>query len=110
MNEKRNIPVIVRKVVKQLAKEYQPERIILFGSYAWGTPAPDSDVDILIVKDTKERPIDRRVAVRNTIASIRAKIPFDFIVVTPEELSRSMSNRNSVYLDIVNCGIVMYDA
>lgn len=50
---------IILRMVEKIAKEYQPRKIILFGSYAYGEPTQDSDVDLLIIKNTDKRPIDR---------------------------------------------------
>jgi hypothetical protein len=47
--------------VDKIRREYRPERIVLFGSYVNGYPGPDSDIDLLVVKETPDRPIDRRV-------------------------------------------------
>jgi predicted nucleotidyltransferase len=52
-------PIPQRKIenaVRRIVQEFQPERIILFGSYAYGRPDPDSDVDLLIVMESDERP------------------------------------------------------
>jgi predicted nucleotidyltransferase len=68
----------VERIVNRIAKEYQPLRVILFGSYAWGEPTDDSDIDLLSVQETRERVIDRRVAVEP-------------VVVTPEVLRRRVA-------------------
>ena len=49
----------IKKVADRIVQEYKPEKIILFGSHAWGEPNPDSDVDLFIVKKSKKRQIDR---------------------------------------------------
>lgn len=53
------ISQIVAQLVDRLVKTYQPEKIILYGSYAYGRPDKESDIDLLIVKETEDRPIDR---------------------------------------------------
>lgn len=50
-------------VVERRVERYEPDRIILFGSHASGRAAEDSDIDLLVVKETNRRPIDRRVEV-----------------------------------------------
>ena len=50
---------LIQEVVERIKTEYQPEKIILFGSYAYGTPNEDSDIDLLIVKDTDKGRVDR---------------------------------------------------
>lgn len=88
------IPDFIRAMADRIVREYQPERIILFGSYAWGEPGPDSDVDLFIVKETNERPIDRRVAVRQLLWDKSNRTPVDLIVITPAELSERLSIRD----------------
>jgi len=53
VNERKRIPMeAIRAVVRQIAEKFQPEKIILFGSYAHGEPRPESDVDLLVIMDT----------------------------------------------------------
>ncbi len=82
MNSQREIEWIV----KRIAEGYQPAKVILFGSHAWGDPTEDSDIDLLIVKETSDRFIDRWAKVRKLIADPMQRIPVEPIVVTPEEL------------------------
>lgn len=53
-------PQKIKKVTERIVREYRPEKIILFGSYAWGKPGPDSDVDLFIIKKSRKRRIDRQ--------------------------------------------------
>ena len=52
---------IIQEILDKIVEAYKPEKVILFGSYAFGCPDEDSDIDFLIVKNTSERPIDRWV-------------------------------------------------
>lgn len=94
----------------RIAREYQPEKIIIFGSYAWGQPGPDSDVDLFIVKETTERPIDRRVALRNMLSYPRNRIPYDLLVVTPGEVECRMRIGDAFVKEIVEKGVEFYGA
>jgi len=85
-------------------------RIILFGSYAYGNPDEDSDIDLLIVKKTNERPIDRWMSVCNLVSDRKRHIPFEPIVVTPEELEERMRRGDQFFEDIVTKGELLYDA
>jgi len=76
----------VEAIVERLVAGYAPDRIILFGSRAAGTARDDSDVDLLVVKETDRRPVERRIEVERLLAD-RA-LPIDVIVYTPEELRR----------------------
>src|SRR5439155_21813955 len=54
-------------VIERLVREYDPDRIILFGSRSLGTSTEDSDIDLLVVKETASRPLDRRVHVERLL-------------------------------------------
>jgi predicted nucleotidyltransferase len=98
------IPEIKEKIVKEI----KPEKIILFGSYAWGKPTEDSDVDLLIVKESKQRKVDRAREVRDVISD--SNVPVDILVYTPEEVKKSINeNRNLFIEDIVRNGKTIYE-
>lgn len=67
---RRRIPQqAIEDAVCQIVRHFQPQRVILFGSYAYGQPTPDSDVDLLIVMESDERPATRAMRVCQAIAS-----------------------------------------
>ena len=72
----------IKKITDQIAKKYKPEKIILFGSYAWGKPTEDSDVDLFIVKKTNKRFGSRLFDVAKIIDS---EMGTDALVYTPKE-------------------------
>jgi len=94
--------------VKRIAEQYRPEKIILFSSYAYGEPDAGSDVDLLIVKETGERPIDRRVTVRRIAYTPRRSLPLSPLVITPQELARRLEMGDPFYREIVDQGKVLY--
>jgi len=100
----------IKAIVDRLVAAYKPQKIILFGSYAYGTPDRDSDIDLLIIKETDERPIDRRVAVRRLVSDARRGMPFDAIVLTPRELEQRLVVRQGFVEEIIGAGVVLYDA
>lgn len=100
----------IEQIVKRIAEGYRPLKVILFGSHAWGRPTEDSDIDLLIVKETSERFIDRWVAVREVIADPERRIPVEPIVVTPEELRRRISAGDQFFQEIVERGKLLYAA
>src|SRR3990172_11791072 len=104
MNTEREI----EGIVKQIAEGYQPLKVILFGSHAWGQPTEDSDIDLLIVKETSDRFIDRWVKVRELIADPKRRIPVEPIVVTPGELERRLAEGDQFFQEIVARGKVVY--
>ncbi len=64
MKMKKEVKTIVSEIVEKLKREYKPQRIILFGSYAYGNPTEDSVIDLLILKNSDERRVDRLVQVK----------------------------------------------
>jgi predicted nucleotidyltransferase len=109
-NTHHDIPEFIRAIADRIAREYQPEKIILFGSYAWGEPGPDSDVDLFIVKETVERARDRRVRVKELLWDKGSRVPIDVIVITPTELNQRLSIRDRFCELIVRNGEALYAA
>jgi len=75
----------IRQVSDQIARRFQPERIILFGSYAYGTPTDDSDVDLLVVMPFEGRTAKQAIQIRS---AVYAGFAMDVLVYTPENLRR----------------------
>ena len=97
----------LREVTEKIVKEFQPEKIILFGSWVWGKPGPDSDADLLIVKRSSD-PRPQRELELNALLSHR-EIPFDFMVYTPEELDQSINKNGNLFIeDILRNGKTLY--
>ena len=96
-------------MVERIKNGYAPEKIILYGSFAYGHPDRNSDIDLLIIKDTSERPIDRRVRVRR-IADIKdSSYPaFSPIVLTTRELNRRLQIGDQFVEEIISKGKVLY--
>lgn len=93
-------------IVQRLVEKYDPERIILFGSHATGTAREDSDFDLLIVKETSRRPVDRSVEAGLLVAD-RA-VPLDLIVYTPREMC-DLYWAGSPFMDeVLETGKVVY--
>ncbi|MEM3373712.1 MAG: nucleotidyltransferase domain-containing protein [Candidatus Woesearchaeota archaeon] len=76
----------IKNIVYQIKKKYNPEKIILFGSYAKGTENEKSDIDLLIIKETDKKFNKRTEEVLN---KIEYDIPIDVFVYTPEEFKKS---------------------
>jgi predicted nucleotidyltransferase len=103
------IKKIILEVVGKLRSEYDPLKIILFGSYAYGNPTKDSDIDLLILKNTDKRRADRFVEVKRIIYNPDLKIPISPLVYTPEELEERLKIGDDFVKEIVRKGIVLYE-
>ncbi len=98
----------IEQIAQRLIESYQPQRIILFGSMAYGEPDDDSDIDMLVVKETTESPLERRLRVRRLVADPRRRIPFSPLVLTPDELSRRLAAGDMFYQEIMRRGKLLY--
>ncbi len=95
----------IKKVAEQIYDKYQPEKIILFGSWAWGVPGPDSDVDLLIVKQTE----NTRLLAREIDGQIFPRpFPIDLIVYRPEQVEKRKAMGDFFINDILTKGKVLY--
>lgn len=82
--------------------------MILFGSYAYGRPTSDSDLDLLIVKETKKSFHQRLFEVRQLASPVLQGHPFDPIVLTSRELQRRMAVGDQFLRDIITKGKSVY--
>lgn len=98
------------KIVKQVVAAYQPDKIILFGSYAYGKPRADSDLDLLIIKKTGERFIDRWTNVRKIVSDPERSIPFEPLILTPHEVEERLARGDQFIEEIIKKGEVLYAA
>lgn len=97
------LPEVVRRIVEAL----NPEKIILFGSYAHGNPTPDSDVDLLVIMETDLPVTERYLRVSNLLYP--RPFPVDILVKTPQEVERAMSSADAFIREIVSKGCVLYE-
>ncbi len=107
MEEK--IKTILSEIVEKLKREYKPLKIILFGSYAYGNPREDSDIDLLILKTTKKRRVDRFVRVKKIIYDSNRKMPISPLVYTPDELKERLRIGDDFIKEIFQKGEVLYE-
>jgi predicted nucleotidyltransferase len=97
----------IRKAAQKIVDEVDPEKIILFGSFAYGEPTPDSDVDLLIIMKTSLRPVDRIRRV-STVLDPRP-FPVDIIVRTPAELTEQLRIKDCFIQEIIDKGQIVYE-
>jgi predicted nucleotidyltransferase len=96
---------VIRRYARAIAEEFQPDKIILFGSYAYGTPHEDSDVDLLIVMPTRDKHA-QAVRIRWRLA---APFPLDLIVRTPKEIKWRLEEGEWFTTTIVSQGKILYE-
>jgi uncharacterized protein len=106
MNYQQYIPLIVEEL-----KKASPEKIILFGSYAYGTPNEDSDIDILIIKDIEASKvryfrINMKIKLWNLVK--KWNIPIDIIVDNQQRINQRIQDGDLYYKEILTKGSVLY--
>lgn len=106
---KKEIKKILSEVVEKIKIEYKPLKIILFGSYAYGSPQDDSDIDLLILKRTTKKRVNRFVMVKRIIYNPNFKIPISPFVYTPGELEERIKIGDDFIKEIIQKGIVLYE-
>jgi predicted nucleotidyltransferase len=106
VNERCRIPMrAIRAVVKQIAEKFQPEKVILFGSYAYGTPRPESDVDLLVVMET---PLHTREQAAQIARAINYHFGLDLLVRSPQQLAERLALGDFFLQEITEKGRVLY--
>lgn len=93
-------------VVRKIAEEFKPDQVILFGSYAYGKPTVDSDVDLLVVMESTEPRARRGVKILYRLLDI--PFPIDVLVRTPQEIQNRLSMQDYFMREIVQQGHVLY--
>ena len=108
LNTETITPELIEYIVNKIAKEIQPEKIILFGSYARGDFDQESDLDLFIIKDGEESSRIMRRKVESLLWGRR--FPMDIIVRKPEEVNWNFRAKNPFYLyHIFKDGKVLYE-
>jgi predicted nucleotidyltransferase len=95
----------IRKFAHDIAERFRPDTIILFGSYAWGTPHDDSDVDLFVVMPARNT---TDMAVKIHLA-LMPPFPVDIVVRTPQEMRWRLAERESFLVEILEKGKVLYE-
>jgi uncharacterized protein len=102
-----NIPLsAIRRFARQIAERFRPEKIILFGSYAYGTPHAESDVDLLVVMPARNA-IDQAVRI---CRAFERPFSLDLIVRTPKHVERGLREDDWFLREVIEKGKVLYEA
>lgn len=107
INKRKRIPqAAIDDVVRQIAEKFKPNKIILFGSYAYGKPTQVSDVDLLVVMDSSIKENQLSVTIRK---AINYHFGLDLIVKTPKSLSSRIEMGDFFLKEILQKGKVLYE-
>ncbi len=108
MRTSEHVAKILPALIERIKEVYEPEKVILFGSYAYGQPDAESDVDLLIIKQT-DKPFHKRWAeVCRLVSDLRRHVAFSPFVFTPEELEAKLEKNDPFFQEILQKGKVLY--
>src|SRR5216684_1555509 len=103
--ESPNVPLsAIRRYARRVAKRFKPDKIVLFGSYAYGTPHQDSDVDLMVIMPASNE-INQSVRIWR---ALDAPFSLDLFVRTPEKLRRRLQENDWFLREVVEKGKVLY--
>jgi len=99
----------IKSAAAKITRRYQPEKIILFGSFAAGYPSAESDADLLIIKQTEEKFIQRALSVRKLL-NWEEDALISPLILTPDEISRRTKKGDQFIAEILQGGKILYEA
>lgn len=99
---------LIERIVEKIVTQYTPEKVILFGSYAYGQPNADSDIDLLIVKETDKRPVERWMEIKRLLRDRNRAVAISPLVYTPQELEERLAINDFFIQEVLEKGEVLY--
>ena len=97
---------LLREIAQKVVRAFRQKNIILFGSYAYGKPTSDSDLDLLVIMETRDRPAERIRKVSDLFDP--RPLPMDFIVLTPAEMRHRLSGFDPFLEEVLEKGQSLY--
>jgi uncharacterized protein len=97
----------IEEYVGEVVRLFQPERVLVFGSHAWGTPRDESDVDLLVVMPHSGAAVEQAARIRQTV---RAGFPLDIIVRSPAAIRKRLAMGDGFIRDILERGRVLHES
>ncbi|MBI2059191.1 MAG: nucleotidyltransferase domain-containing protein [Nitrospirae bacterium] len=97
----------MQEIARKIVENFRPDKIILFGSHAYGKPGPDSDVDLLVIMRSRKRPAARATDI--SLACHPGTISMDILVRTPSEIERLRTGFRPFWQEVLAKGKILYD-
>ncbi len=97
----------ISSCAQQIAQRFHPEKIILFGSYAYSNPTEDSDIDLLVILPHEGKATEQAAGIR---LQLHTKFPIDLIVSSPEKIKERMEMNDFFIREVMEKGRVLYEA
>src|SRR5450759_506729 len=98
---------VIRLLTRRIVDRFHPQKIILFGSYAYGEPKPESDIDLLVIMDTTLRPAQQALHIRQHLSPL---FGLDILVYTPARLAQRVQWGDSFLNEILTRGVFAYES
>lgn len=99
---------MIDEILERIITRYAPQKVVLFGSYAYGQPDEESDVDLLIVKETNKRPIERWMDLKRLLRDRNRPVSVSPLVYTPQELEDRLALKDFFVQEVLEKGKVLY--
>ncbi len=96
----------IREVGQRIGRQFRPDRVLLFGSYADGSATDDSDVDLLVVLPFEGRPFHKSLEILNRLD---IRFPCDLLARPPEDVARRYEQGDPLIRDALDRGKVLYE-
>ena len=97
----------IRRLADTIVREYRPERVVLFGSYASGTAREDSDIDLLVVMQFRGNRVRKAVEI---LGKLETRAAVDLVVRTPEDVRRRVRLNDFMLKSILDQGKVLHES
>jgi len=108
VNDKQSARKIIQDIVQRIVVGYSPQKIILFGSYAYGKPDSNSDIDLLIIKNTDKLPIERWTEVKRLIRDRNRIFSVSPLVYTTREIEERLAIKDFFIQEVLEKGEILY--
>jgi predicted nucleotidyltransferase len=97
---------LIRAYCAGIVREFQPQKIVLFGSYAHGHPTPDSDVDLLVILPFRGNDVIKAIQIRSRF---QTPFPLDLLVRKPRFIAHRLRERDMFIEQVIKQGRVLYE-
>lgn len=98
---------LISDIVEKITRFYNPDKVILFGSYAYGNTDLDSDLDLILIKETTQPKHKRTVEIYKQLMG--TKFPVDILVYTPEEYEKALTDKYSFLSSAIKKSKLLYE-
>lgn len=100
-------PGRIKALALEIARQFHPQKILLFGSYAYGKPTPDSDVDLLVIMETRLSTLRQAAEIAQAVGH---PFPLDILVRTPKQVQERTASGDFFLREVLAKGKLLYEA